>query len=161
MGKLRVAAVKLISLGGTPHGIAGGFAVGVGLSLVPIPFAGMFVALALVPVLKFNPIATYLGTAVVNPVTGSFFYFFELWLGMQVMGLPAPSWAELGALDASGWWTLFTTLLRPFLVGAGVTIPCATAVSYLLVRALVRAWRGRHPADASATTERPEVGPGS
>jgi hypothetical protein len=40
---------SLLTMDGTPRGIAGGFALGLSLSLVPIPFAGMLLALAVDP----------------------------------------------------------------------------------------------------------------
>jgi uncharacterized protein len=135
----------LATLNGTPNGIAGGFAVGVALSLIPVPFLGMVLALAVAPLLRLNLPATYLGTAVVNPVTGVFFYFGELYLGSWLYGLPLPRWSELTALDGAGWWALFKTLVGPFLVGAAVAIPVIGALSFLLAMLLVRVWQRRHP----------------
>lgn len=135
--RVRTALSKLLRVGSTPNRIAGGFTLGLGLSLVPIPVLGMVVALALVPVLRVNPIATYAGTAVVNPVTGAAIYFFELWVGMQVMGHPPPRWATLATLDAAGWWDLFAELLAPFALGAAVVASVTSVLSFILVRALV------------------------
>ena len=143
MERLRAWLRGLLELNGTPRGIAGGFALGVGLSLIPVPFLGMVLALAAAPLLRANVPATYLGTAVINPVTGSVFYFGELWLGTWLLGLPLPSWATLMALDAAGWWALFKSLLGPFLLGAAVAIPLLSGLSYGLVLVLVRAWRRR------------------
>lgn len=148
MGRVRTWLAGLLALNGSPHGIAGGFSLGVGMSLIPIPFAGMFVALALAPIVRVNLPATYLGTAVVNPVTGAFFYAGELWLGLWLLGHPLPSWAELMALDVGGWWSLFQTMLGPFALGVAVAIPTLGAISHLLVFVLVRAWRRSHEAAA-------------
>jgi uncharacterized protein (DUF2062 family) len=148
MGRIRTWLSGLLALNGSPRGIAGGFALGVGLSLVPIPFAGMVLALALAPVLRVNLPGTYLGTAVVNPVTGAFFYAGELWLGLWLLGQPLPTWAELTALDAAGWWSLFKAMLGPFALGAGVAIPTIAGLCYLIVFVLVRAWRRSHEAAA-------------
>jgi hypothetical protein len=146
VGRIRTWVAELLALHGTPQGVAGGFALGVGLSLIPIPFAGMLIALALAPVLKVNIPATYLGTAVVNPVTGAGFYAGELYLGLALMGRPLPSWAELKALDATGWWDLFTSMLGPFALGAAVAIPTLAGLSYTLVYLAVRQWRRTHEA---------------
>lgn len=148
MGRVRNWLAGLLALNGSPRGIAGGFSLGVGLSLIPIPFAGMLLALALAPVVRVNLPATYLGTAVVNPVTGVFFYAGELWLGLWILGLPLPSWAELTALDAAGWWTLFKGMLLPFALGVAVAIPVVAGLGYLLVYVVVRAWRRSHKAEA-------------
>lgn len=141
MRRFRAWLASLLSLHGSPRGIAGGFSLGLGLSLVPIPFAGMFVALALVPVVRLNPVATYLGTAVVNPVTGPLFYFFELWVGMRLRGQVAPEWETLRGLDGAGWWNLFVDLLGPFLLGGAVVVPVASLLAYLVIVLAVRRWR--------------------
>ena len=125
MGRVRRFFGKLVRLGGTPHGIAGGFTLGMGLSLIPIPFAGMLVALGLAPLFRMNVPATYLGTAVINPATGAAFYFAELWVGMTLLGREPPSWPEIRSLDAEGWLAIFLDLLLPFGVGA-VTLMGAT-----------------------------------
>jgi hypothetical protein len=136
---------KLLMLNGTPHGIGLGFALGLALSLIPIPVAGMIAALALAPLLRANPAATYLGTAVVNPFTAPALYFAELWLGTTLVGRAMPSWAELAALDGWGWWDLFGELLAPFGLGAGVMIAGAFAVSYPGARWAVARWGAGGP----------------
>lgn len=122
---------------GTPRGIAGGFALGLSLSLVPIPFAGMVLALAIAPLLRCNLPATYVGTAVVNPFTGAFFYAAELWIGMRLLGLAPLKFAELRALDASGWWTLFKAMLGPFALGATTLVVATLVIVFPLVYLLV------------------------
>jgi uncharacterized protein (DUF2062 family) len=162
MRRFRAWLASLLSLHGSPRRIAGGFALGVGLSLVPIPFAGMLVALALAPLLRLNVASTYLGTAVVNPFTGAGFYFAELWLGMRLWGLEAPSWAELRGLDGAGWWGLFRELVGPFLLGVAVLVPTLTALSYGVVVALVRRWRASQaPAEGRRAGLEGVDGPGS
>lgn len=148
MGRVRTWLSGLLALNGSPGGIAGGFSLGLGLSLIPVPFAGMFLALALAPIVRVNLPATYLGTAVVNPVTGAFFYTGELWLGLWLMGRPLPSWAELTALDAAGWWSLFQAMLLPFALGAAVAIPTLAGLGHLIVYVMVKAWRRTHEAAA-------------
>lgn len=149
-GRIKQSAVKLLTLGATPNRVAAGFSLGLGLSLVPIPVVGMLVALALAPVLRVNPVATYVGTAVVNPITGTAIYFFELWVGMAVMGLEPPAWANLRQLDAGGWWVLFVDLLGPFAIGAAIVATTSSLFGFLVVRTLVaryqrRAWSVAEP----------------
>ncbi len=141
MRRFRAWLNSLLALHGSPKGIAAGFAVGLGLSLVPIPIAGMLVALALVPVFRLNPVSTYLGTAVVNPLTGPFIYFAELWLGLRLFGRSPPSFSELEALDVAGWWQLFGELLGPFAVGSALLIVVCGGGSYLVVLFGLRRWR--------------------
>lgn len=155
MRRLRTWLAGLLALNGSPRGIAGGFALGTGLSLVPIPVAGMLAALALAPVLRVNLPATYLGTAIVNPVTGVVFYAGELWLGLWLLGRPLPGWAELRALDAAGWWDMFLGMLGPFMLGAAVAVPVLAGAGYAAVYAGVRAWRRRDGEGRAEGAHRP------
>jgi len=134
---------QLLALNGSARGIATGFAVGFGLSLLPIPFLGMFMAFALIPVLRLSPVATYLGTAIINPVTGPFFYFIDLWVGMRLWGLEAPTWEELRVLDGPGWWDLFSELVGPFLTGGTVLMPIGGGLSFVVIYLVVQRWRAR------------------
>ncbi len=149
---------KLMMLNGSPRGIALGFAMGLALSLFPIPVAGMVVALALTPFVRANPAATYLGTAIVNPLTGPAFYFAELWLGATLVSYPVPAWDALARLDGWGWWHLFLDLLGPFGLGAGVMMSVAFLVAYPTVRWAVGHWRRSSvfagPTDAHHDPER-------
>lgn len=166
MGRVRTGLRALLSIAATPHGIAGGFTLGLCLSLLPIPFAGMLLALALAPLLRMNLAATYVGTAVVNPFTGAFFYAAELWLGMVLCGQTPPHWSELRTLDTTGWWTLLVDMLGPFAIGAAVLMVASVVVAYPLIRLLVSRWRHVTPAEPppndaaeAATSPRPGAAP--
>jgi uncharacterized protein (DUF2062 family) len=121
---------RIVAMHGTPHGIALGFVVGLAFSLVPIPVLGMVAALALAPWIGANPPATYLGTAVVNPVTGAFIYILELRVGYAVLGQDPPPLEGLVTLDPWPWLEVFRTSLAPFLVGALVCAVVSTVVAY-------------------------------
>lgn len=134
---------SLMTLNGSPRGIAGGFSLGLSLSLLPVPFVGMLAALATAPLLRCNLPATYLGTAVVNPVTGPLFYFVELYLGMALLGRELPSWARMQALDLMGWWGLFTDAVGPFLLGAVLCCAAGFGLAFPLLYWLSRRWQAR------------------
>ena len=140
---------KLLTLNGSPRGVAGGFALGLSLSLVPVPFAGMFLALAVAPMLRCNLPATYLGTAIVNPFTAPFIYFGELCFGLWLTGRALPTWADMRALDAAGWWTVVKDSFAPFLLGAGCCCIGALALAFPLVWWLVARWQARNPRRAA------------
>ncbi len=156
MRRFRAWLNSLLALHGSPKGIAAGFAIGLGLSLVPIPVAGMLAAMALVPVLRLNPVSTYLGTAVVNPLTIPFIYFAELWLGLRLFGREPPSLSELEVLDVAGWWQLFGEILGPFAVGSALLIVFGGGGSYLAVLFGLRRWRTSF--SAASTTSAPVPG---
>lgn len=144
--KVRQWVRTLMTLGGSPRGIAGGFSLGLSLSLVPIPFAGMILALALAPVLRCNLPATYLGTAVVNPVTGPFIYFAELWVGLAFLGRTLPTWAHMQQLDMMGWWNVFMDAVGPFGVGAMVCCLAGFVLTFPLLWWLTARWQARRAA---------------
>jgi uncharacterized protein (DUF2062 family) len=95
----------------------------------------MIVALVLAPRLGFHLAATYLGSAVVNPLTGPPIYFAELWIGARLLGWEAPRFAALAALDAAGWWRLFVGALPPFLLGGGTLAALVGGGAWLGLRA--------------------------
>jgi uncharacterized protein len=144
LGGMRQWVRTLLTLNGSPRGVAGGFALGLSLSLIPVPFAGMLLALASAPLLRCNLPATYAGTAVVNPFTGPFIYFAELWLGLFVMGRELPSWARMQELDAAGWWDALVDAAVPFVLGASLFCAAALAVSFPLLWWMVARWQVRH-----------------
>lgn len=150
--RLREAALKLLRLHGTPHGIALGFTLGLALSLIPIPFLGMGLALLLAPWLGASLPAAYIGSAVVNPVTGPAIYFAELWVGGTLLEVDLPSWSEARGYDSRRWWTLFRELLPAFGLGALVCIAVSSALAYPALRAAVR-WFRRRGGDAAPEDE--------
>ena len=160
MSRLRFAVLRLLRLNASPHGIALGFSLGLALSLFPIPFLGMIVALALAPLCGASLPAVYAGTAVVNPLTGAAFYFGELWLGSRLTGDTLPSWVEAREYDWRMWWSLCIAMLPAFLLGAITSMCCASLLCYPTLRWLAGRYglRGQ-PADvdASAAQNEPKV----
>jgi uncharacterized protein (DUF2062 family) len=150
MTTLRTGLRSLLTMDGTPRGISGGFTLGLALSLIPIPFAGMIAALALAPLLRCNLPATYVGTAVVNPITGAFFYAAELWIGMALLGRTPLAWAQLRVLDAAGWWSLLREMVLPFVLGAATLATVATVLAWPAVHLLVTRWQRARATNANA-----------
>jgi uncharacterized protein (DUF2062 family) len=150
--RLRQGVGRLLRLNASPHGIAFGFTLGLGLSLFPIPFLGMVLALVLAPALGASLPAVYAGTAVVNPLTGAAFYFSELWLGTMLTGDELPSWSEVREYDWRSWWALFTSMIPAFLIGAITLMLGASAICYPTLRWLASSYqqkRGKKPAAAA------------
>ena len=147
LARLRQGFVRLLRLNASPHGIAFGFTLGLGLSLFPIPFLGMVVALALAPLVGASVPAVYAGTVVVNPVTGAAIYFCELWIGAQLTGDSLPPWSEARAYDWREWWALCLAMIPSFLLGALALMLGASLVAYPGLRAMAAAYRRRHPTD--------------
>lgn len=145
LARLRLGVLRLLRLNTTPHGVALGFTLGLGLSLFPIPFLGMIVALAVAPLVGASIPAVYAGTAVVNPLTGAAIYFGELWLGGRLIGERLPAWVDVRDYDWREWWALFRARLPSFLLGAVVSMIGAAILAYPSLRWLVSAYQRRHP----------------
>jgi uncharacterized protein len=143
--RLRQGVVRLLRLNASPHGVALGFTLGLGLSLFPIPLAGMLTALALAPLLGASVAAVYAGTAVVNPLTAAAIYFTELWLGSVATGDPLPGWAVVRAYGWRDWWALFSSMVPAFLLGAVILMIAISALCYPTLRWLVAWFQRRHP----------------
>ena len=141
---LRERVLALLRLNASPHGIAFGFALGLSLSLIPIPFLGMLVALALAPLVGASLPAVYAGTAVVNPLTGAGFYFAELWLGAQLTGVELPAWASAQTFGWREWWALAVGMLPTFLLGALSLATASALLSYPTLRVLAGRYQRRH-----------------
>lgn len=127
-----------------------GFTLGVGLSLIPIPFLGMALAIGLAPFLRASPAATYLGTAVVNPVTGAAFYFAELWLGAALLGVEPPAWSVARRFESDDWRALLQELLPAFALGGVLFASAVALVAYPVVRALVQRYQRANPRPAGS-----------
>lgn len=144
----RLRVLEIVRLHGSAHGIALGFTLGLAWSLIPIPFLGMFVALALAPMLRANLPATYLGTAIVNPLTGPAIYFAELWIGASLAGVDTPTWANAREFGSSEWLSLFLEVLPAFALGGVVVAASAALLVYPLLRfAVARVRRTLPPED--------------
>lgn len=143
--RLRLGVVRLLRLNASPHGVALGFTLGLGLSLFPIPLVGMLTALALAPLLGASMAAVYAGTAVVNPLTAAAIYFTELWLGSVATGVPLPGWSLVRAYGWRDWWALFTSMLPAFLLGAVILMSLISALCYPTLRWIVARFQSRHP----------------
>lgn len=141
--------LRLLRLNATPHGVALGFTLGLALSLFPIPFLGMLVAMAVAPFLGASLPAVYAGSAVVNPLTGPGIYFAELWLGGRLLGAELPAWTEAREYGWREWWALSVELLPVFLLGAATAMLLSCVVAYPSIRWLVALYRRRHPSPSS------------
>jgi hypothetical protein len=147
--RLRHGLLRLLRLNATPHGVALGFTLGLGLSLFPIPFLGMVVAMAAAPLLGASLPAVYAGSAVVNPFTGPGIYFAELWLGGRMTGAELPAWVEAREYGWREWMHLFRELLPVFMLGAVTAMVLSSVLAYPSIRWLVSSYRRRHPVDAT------------
>lgn len=135
---LRYYGKRLLRLSGTPHSIASGFAVGVGLAVTP--FLGFHYLLCFVAafLVRGNVLAAVLGTSIGNPLTFPLIWLGTFETGSLILGWfgrrPEPiDFDHLAHKLLTDSWREIWPILEPMLIGA---IPIALvlgAVSYVLV----------------------------
>lgn len=116
----------------SPHQIALGFTLGLSLSMIPVPFLGFAFGIGMAAWLKANLVGAYIGSAVMNPLTGPFIFFAELWMGLTLVGEPVPQFEVLRGYSAVQWLAMLKTMLAPFGLGIGVMMLGAVVFGYPL-----------------------------
>ena len=116
----------------SPHQIALGFTLGLTSSMLPVPFVGMAAGLGLAALTRSNLVSAYLGTAVMNPFTGPFIFFAELWLGLTIFDLPVPTYGMVRTYDGMQWLTLLRELVAPFGTGIAIAMLASVMLGYPL-----------------------------
>ncbi len=116
----------------SPHQIALGFTLGLALSMLPVPFVGLALGIGSAALLRGNVVAAYLGSAIMNPLTGPFIFFTELWVGLTLLGEPVPSWDIVSRYGAGQWLHMLSEMLAPFGLGIGVMMLASIVFGYPL-----------------------------
>ncbi len=138
----------LLRFNETPERLALAFALGVFLALTPLIGLHLILGLALAFLFGLNRVALVSGLFLNNPWTMIPYYTMATYFGGWLMGFPqvpalppAFGWAEL--MDAGFWHQLMPhwRLIVPMAVGSTILAVLGAAVSYPLLRFIIR--RGR------------------
>lgn len=140
----RYVRARLQRLPGSPHRIALGAALGVGVSFTPL--FGLHIALAagVAWVLRANMVAALLGTMVGNPLTFPLIAPLAIRAGNLMLGTTA---SETAGEQVSNWQWLrglsgaVDSLLLPYLAGGALLGILVGAAAYVLLRPMVRAYQ--------------------
>jgi len=163
MGWGRVAMYlwhRVARLHGTPHSIAGGIAAGAAVSVTPFVGAHFVLAALTAWLTRSNIVAGLIGTAVGNPWTFPFIWWWTFTLGSKmgagktmhakpdVLGIVVdlPGVAARAVLSFDLDWGYFENLwavIWPMLVGSVPTFIFVWLASYLLLKPLVTAYQAR------------------
>ncbi|MGS2738661.1 DUF2062 domain-containing protein [Sinomicrobium sp. M5D2P17] len=84
---MTILKTKIFALEGSPKQIAGGFALGSFIGMMPIPGLQLFVSLGLASCIGVNKKAACLAVFNTNLFTGAFIFAFNYWLGKTLLGL--------------------------------------------------------------------------
>jgi len=145
---LRLQYLKILRLKDSPHKIAGGMALGLGLDFLPLPIISLPVAWVLARILRLNSIAAVMTVAFFKWAVFTIFFPFDILVGKLFLGKP-PSMAgeqvpvaEPGlSLEALANFFTMETLYKlgaPFLLGSVINAVFFGLLAYFLLhRALV------------------------
>lgn len=78
---------KLFKLEGSPRHIAGGYALGTVIGMLPLPAFKFLIAIALAACVRLNKKAACVAVFNVNPFTAVFIFSFNYWLGKNLLGI--------------------------------------------------------------------------
>lgn len=163
MGWGRVAMYlwhRVARLHGTPHSIAGGIACGAAVSVTPFVGAHFVLAALTAWLTRSNIVAGLIGTAVGNPWTFPFIWWWTFTLGSRMGAghavhakpdvlaiiIDLPGVAAKAALSFDLDWDYFGNLwavIWPMLVGSVPTFILVWLATYLLLKPLVTAYQAR------------------
>lgn len=141
----RASLARLLGGHEPPQRVAGSFAVAIFCGTAPM-FVGLFLLLPLLKILKLSRFVGIGVTALLaaNPF-GIFIMVGQVWLGLKLLGHPAPGWRELAAAVRGAVRTLWTggaegtgggaalDLLGAFLLGGFLSSFLAAGLVYLAV----------------------------
>ena len=140
----RYVIYRLRRLSDTPHAVALGFAVGVFTAVTPFLGTHMVMAALLAWVAGGSVVAAVLGTFVGNPLTYPLFWYSTYEVGNLMLG----GSAQKQRIDLSGG--IFQTsidqlwpILKPMSLGSIPVGLALAALSYLLVKPMVEAYKRR------------------
>jgi uncharacterized protein len=140
----RYVVYRLRRLSDTPHAVALGFAAGAFTAATPFLGTHMVMAVLLSWVIGGSVVAALLGTFVGNPLTYPFIWYSTYAVGNLMLGGKTPK----GAIDLSGG--IFQSslhqlwpILKPMTLGCLPVGLALAALSYVLVRPMVEAYKHR------------------
>ena len=150
---------RLHRLPGTPHSIAIGLAIGIGISFVPLIGLHLVGALALCWLLRGNYLAAVIGSLLGNPWTLPFMFAIDYHIGRTLLGIPVIDLDALADLSLHALFDDLWLLLWPMLVGALPLALVGGLASYAVaVRLVARIQERRRQRIATGVAARQETG---
>lgn len=129
---------QLIGIADSPHKIAGGFALGVFLGV--LPGAGPMASIALAFIFRLNKAAAFVGSLLTNTWFSLVAFVAAVKIGSAVLGL---SWGEVynqcQLLMKNFHWRYLIdvsllNILKPLFVGYAVIAGIAAIIAYIIIR---------------------------
>lgn len=156
----------ILGLDDTHHSIAMGTTVGMFIGMTPTVgiqmLVVMFVAILTKRFFEFNRVAALITVYISNPVTMIPIYYMNYKVGTVFFGgdVSRDEFAKiLEYEDFAGWWTtivdLFVGIGVPLIVGSLVVASVCAAITYPVMRWLLKTFRPEKTAPASSPAETP------
>ena len=149
--------VHLLHLDESAHRIALGAAIGIFIAFTPTVGLQMLLVFLVTSVIPANRVAGVPMVWLTNPATIPFVYWFNLWVGIRIVGgsdamLQKFRLAITSLVDRDltwwglikEWWDLAMTVALPLWIGSAVVGVAAGVVAYGIMYYLIRGYRRIH-----------------
>ena len=155
----RYVVYRLRRLSDTAHAVALGFAIGVFTALTPFLGTHMVMAALLAWVIGGSVVAALLGTFIGNPLTYPLFWYSTYEVGNLMLG----GWIENKSIDLSGGifqksLEQLWPILKPMTLGSIPVGLALAALSYVLVKPMVEAYKHRRRRELQLRSGREALG---
>ncbi|PWL18202.1 DUF2062 domain-containing protein [Falsochrobactrum shanghaiense] len=142
---LKYGGKRILRIAASPHAVATGLAIGVFAAFTPFFGFHLIIALVLAYILAGNVAAAALGTAVANPLTLPFIWGGTYELGRITLGEAANAQPLhlTQMLETMRFNEIWAPVLKPMLFGSVILGAACAAITYIVTRFAVSAFRRR------------------
>lgn len=144
---LRYMKLRLLRLSASPHSIAAGVALGIGVAWTPFLGVHIIIAMALGFLMRVNLVAAALGTTFANPLTFPFIWASTWELGHFLLGRQKE--AGVAHVDFVALFShlefrqIWRPVLEPMTVGALLPAAVSAVIAYITVYSLISGFQRR------------------
>lgn len=134
---------RVLRLSGSPHSVALGVAIGVGISITPLLGFHIVIAIAIAFLVGGNLVGAALGTAFANPLTYPLIWASTYRVGRAIVGgkLHFRHGSDVPTGLAEKSFSALWPVIKPMLVGSVPIGLAAGAITYLIVVSATSAFR--------------------
>lgn len=144
---LRYMKLRLLRLSASPHSIAAGVAIGVGVAWMPFLGVHIIIAMALGFLMRVNLVAAALGTTFANPLTFPFIWASTWELGHVILGRKTSESAAhvdfVALFSHLEFRQIWTPVLEPMTIGAVPPAIISAVIAYIAVYWLINGFQRR------------------
>ena len=152
--RLRARFDEVVGVHERPERLAAAWALGLAIGLSPVMGLHTLIALLLAFLFRLNKVDVFLGTLVINPWTLPVYFPVAVFVGKRLTGVTVPRFVlpQPEEVLHAAVWRQHAPWLRSVLLawGAGATVLAlvAGAVTFVVVRQMIRLHRRRRHRDA-------------